>query len=400
MIRQIASLSFVLFFTIAATPAISQTIVDNAATAPGGIQTVELSEQWRIGGEDEDFFFGTISRIHQDSADKIYILDGQLCQVHVISPDGDIITSLGNEGDGPGEVRGPGDFYISENGTVNILQGFPGKIVSIAADGTPAGTIHFSADGAKSPFVVMIRGLETSGGLYLGGIDMQFDPSGKSNQNYFLAYCKKDGSQVKQVAHKLHVIDYADFRMDEKEMDFIWGRMAANSSGQLFVCESRDEYSISVMNPDGTVSLVINRDYTAPKRTTKQTENAENVITAISKYHQAPLQGLSVEKSEPAIGGITLTNDGRIWVSANYNDSALPEGTWIMFDVFTSDGKLEKQVAFEGEYNRNRDAAYILPDGRLIVVTGALDAFLNQMGAAGENADEEAVLLEVICYEL
>jgi hypothetical protein len=36
-----------------------------------------------------------------------------------------------------------------------------------------------------------------------------------------------------------------------------------------------------------------------------------------------------------------------------------------------------------------------------VVVTGALDAWLNQMGAVDENVDEsEAHTLEVICYQL
>ncbi|PID80445.1 hypothetical protein CSB20_07435, partial [bacterium DOLZORAL124_64_63] len=63
------------------------------------------------------------------------------------------------------------------------------------------------------------------------------------------------------------------------------------------------------------------------------------------------------------------------------------------------DGVYQKQVALEGHFDRNRDAAMIMPDGKLIVVTGALDAFLNQMNAAAESADEVDPL-EVICFEL
>ncbi len=399
--RPFATISCLSFMLMVAGVVAGQTIVDNPAHPAGGVETISLTEQWRLGGEDEDFFFGTVSRIHQDQAGKIYILDGQLCQVHVLSGVGEILASLGNEGDGPGEMRGPGDFYVSADGTVNILQSFPGKIVKIAADGNPAGTTHFTVGGAKTQFGVLIRGLETDKGLYLGGIQMEFGGAGPSKQNYFLSYCDKDGGQIDRLAKKLHVIDYGDFRMEEKDMDFIWGRMAVGPHGQLYLAESRNQYSISVMDPDGTVTRIINRSYKAPPRTERQKEIARQIIDAIAGYHPVPLKSKAIEKTEPAIGGLTVMNDGRLWVHANFSDEALPPGTWNIFDVFSPEGKLERQVALKGSFNRNRDAAYLLPDGRLIVVTGALDAFLNQMGAGGQGeAANETALLEVICFEL
>ncbi len=401
MLNRPFAIIFCLSLMMAAGMVSSQTIVDNPAHPAGGVETIAMNEQWRLGGEDEDFFFGTISRIHQDKAGKIYILDGQLCQVHVLNGDGELLTSLGSEGDGPGEMRGPGDFYVSPDGTVNILQSFPGKIVKIAADGTPAGTTDFTVDGVKAPFGVLIRGLETEKGLYLGGIQMEFGGTGQSKQNYFLSFCDKDGGQIDRLVKKLHVIDYSDFRMEENAMDFAWARMDIGPSGQLFIANSRNEYSISVMDPDGTVTRIINRTYQAAPRTERQKEIAEQIIDAIAKYHPVPLRSKEIEKTEPAIGGFSVMNDGRIWVQASVSDEALPAGTWNLFDVFSPEGKLERQVALTGSFNRNRDAAYLLPDGRLIVVTGALDAFLNQMGASGDSeASQEATLLEVICFEL
>ena len=378
-----------------------QEIINNPSNAPGGIKTLTVDEQWRVGGEDEDFFFGTIGRIHQDKSGKIYILDGQLCQVHVLSGDGELLSTLGGEGDGPGEFRAPNDFYVSPDGTVNVLMGFPGKIVKVAPDGTPAGTTHFTVDGAKSQFGLLIRGMETEKGLYLGGISMEFGAGGQSKQTYFLSNCDKEGAQQNVLATKLHVINYADFRMTESDMDFVWGRINPGPNGQLYMAEDRNKYSIAVMDPDGTVTRIVNREFKAAPRTDRQKKIAEQIIDAIAGYHPAPLKGKEIENTEPAIAGFTVMNDGRLWVQASVSDSALPAGTWNMFDVFGPDGKLEKQVAVTGEYNRNRDSAYLLPDGRLIVVTSALDAFLNQMGATGDGeADEETALLEVICYKL
>lgn len=381
--------------------ALAQTVIDNSAQPAKGLQKVSLVEQWRLGGDDEDLFFGTVARIKLGPDGNIYILDGQLNQIQVISPDGEHLRSLSKEGDGPGEVRRPGDFFISDDGTINILNGFPGKVVSISPDGTPIGSAGYSIDGKQTQFGVFIRGLATKNGMILGGINMTFGGGPLSEQDYYLARCDLEGNQINRLTEKSSTIDYSNFRLTEKSMDFIWARMATGPGGLLYLAVERDEYSISVMDPDGTVKHIINRAFQAPARTDRQKKIATQIIEAVAVNYRAPLQGSEIEETEPAIGNITVTNDGRLWVSPGVGDSELPPGTWYIFDVFDPDGKFEKQVALTGSFNRNRDSVTILPDGRILVTTGALDAFLNQMGAVtSEDEQSEIDPLEIICFKL
>ena len=381
--------------------ALTQTVIDNPAQPTGGVQKASLVEQWRLGGDDEDLFFGTIARIHQGPDGKIYILDGQLSQVQVISPDGEYLNSLSKEGDGPGEVRRPGDFFVSEDGTINILNGFPGRVVSITPDGSPIGSIGYSIDGKQTQFGVFIRGLATKGGMILGGINMTFGGGPLSEQNYYLARCDAEGNQLNRLTEKTTTIDYSDFRLTEKSMDFIWARVATGPDGLVYLAEERDNYSISVMDPDGTVKRVINRAYKAPVRTARQKKIATDIIEAVAVNYPAPLRGSEIEETEPAIGNLIITSDNRIWVSPGISDDDLPQGTWTLFDVFSPEGVYEKQVALTGSYNRNRDAVFVLPDGQFLVITGALDAFLNQMGAVtSEDEQPEIDPLEIICFKL
>jgi hypothetical protein len=76
----------------------------------------------------------------------------------------------------------------------------------------------------------------------------------------------------------------------------------------------------------------------------------------------------------------------------------LPGGAWIVLDVFGPDGAFEKQVALPGGHDAGRDMLVILPDTRVVVVSGALDAWLNQQAVAAGAA--EATPLEVICYTM
>ncbi|HOX24198.1 MAG TPA: hypothetical protein PLL30_00410 [Candidatus Krumholzibacteria bacterium] len=60
--------------------------VMNPARPPRGVQTVELEELWRAGGEDDDVFYGLIGKVCCDEQGNIFVLDSQVCQVYVYSP--------------------------------------------------------------------------------------------------------------------------------------------------------------------------------------------------------------------------------------------------------------------------------------------------------------------------
>ena len=72
-----------------------------------GVRTLVLKELWRVGGEDEDVLFGRIVDVQRHPNGEVYILDNQMCQVVVISGDGEHLRDLSRQGDGPGEIRQP-----------------------------------------------------------------------------------------------------------------------------------------------------------------------------------------------------------------------------------------------------------------------------------------------------
>jgi len=46
-----------------AAPAAAAPLVENPETPPGGVQTVTPTEAWRVGGEDDEVFFGNVGRV-------------------------------------------------------------------------------------------------------------------------------------------------------------------------------------------------------------------------------------------------------------------------------------------------------------------------------------------------
>ena len=106
---------------------------------PPATRTAALEEIWRMGGEeDEDILLGLVGGGVMGDDGNTYIIDRQLSQVLVMSPDGELLDTLGREGEGPGEFRRGNGLFLTPTG-VGVVQGFPGKVILINRDGTPGG---------------------------------------------------------------------------------------------------------------------------------------------------------------------------------------------------------------------------------------------------------------------
>ncbi len=131
--------ALLLLLTLASTgPAVAQEQIMNPAKAPSGVETIELEEMWRVGGWDEEVLFGVITSIITDDTGNFYMLDSQLNEVQVYSPDGEYLNTIGREGEGPGEFRAAFNLLLLPSGNIGVLQAFPSRIIGLTPDGNPA----------------------------------------------------------------------------------------------------------------------------------------------------------------------------------------------------------------------------------------------------------------------
>ncbi len=398
-------LSCFLLIVFAATASAEPTAVHNPDQAAEGVVTGQLQEIWRAGGDDDEIFFGTIATVKSDAEGNIYLLDGQLSEVHRYSPEGEHLAVLGQEGDGPGEMRGPNDLFILADGTICVLQGFPGRVVRLHPDGTPAGDAKYSkGEGDTGQFAVMVRGLAHPDGMVLAGIRMSFGGGSVSTQDYFLAQCDPDGQERHNLLNKAHTIDYAEFELDEMAMDFVWSRLAKGPEGQVVTAPDRDAMRFEVFGPDGSLERVFERDYAVGTRTENQNKLAHQIIEAVGANYPVPPRKITTESHQAAVNGLWVTDDGHVWVQPGNRKTDLPDGTWTLLDVYDAEGVFVRQVALTGDHDENADQIFIQPNGHFVVVRGALDAWLNQQavstGEGEEDESEEEASLEVVCYRL
>lgn len=376
--------------------------VENSDTPAQGIQKLELEELWTVGGEDdEDNIFGVVLRALVDQDDNIYLLDNQLAQVSVYSPEGELVKTLGQEGDGPGEFRNPTDICLLPDGTLGVGQAFPGKVIKLNMDGTPAGTMDLG-DPSSGGFFIM-RALKTGGGVIVaGGTKQNFDQStGEFSQLNFVGALNKEGKLDPTFTQAEHVLNIQNLKLDELEvMESPDRRFDVGPDGRTVIAIPRYGYEISVFAPDGTLERVFTRQYEPWRRNARAQKIMQNIFDTIQRT-QAPNADIHIEDFQPDVESLRVARDGSIWVLTSRAMWDSPEGIFTSYDVFSPDGVYQKKLNVICEGDPVQDFLFFAGDDLAFKVTGFWDAVLSRFGGQGETDEgEEPEPMSVVCYRV
>lgn len=378
--------------------------INNGAEPPGGTKRLELKELWRVGGEgDEDNLFGVIVQALNDEAGNIYLLDMQLAEVQVFSPDGEKIKTLSGQGQGPGEVTTPTDMCMLTNGNVGLVQMFPGKLVCVDREGVPAGDITFGgSDPTQGGFRVVIDSKCRAGNLVLAGIAIMQSATGQDRTAFLARFDEAGEEQVRYLSQESD-LNFQKFEIIEKDQYFVYPRRwAIGNSGEVYASPARDEFIINVYAKEGTLQRVISREYENRKRTEEELDRIRSAFEA----QTAQIPGgahTEISDTEPIIGTLSVGPDGSLWVNHNRSGFEQPEGTLITYDVFDPKGHYTHKLAVMCDGDGSNDGFFMLSAGRAILVKGLVSgAMALQGGPAGGGGDEDAdeAPMEIICYQV
>ncbi len=376
--------------------------VDNPSEPVQGTLTLELDELWRIGGaDDEENIFGIVNRALVDDDDNIYLLDAQLAQVSVYSHEGELIKVLGQEGDGPGEFRGPQDMCFLPDGNLGIAMMFPGKVVKLGMDNTPAGTWQLG-DPASGGFYIL-HALKSNGGVVVaGGIQQKVDQSsGEINRRNFVGILGDDGSLGTTFTETEHVMNLNNFKLDELELiESPNRRFDLGRDGKTAVAIPRYGYEISIFNATGELERVFTRKYESWRRNDRAMKMMQNIFEFI-RTNQVPGADYHIEDFEPDVEFLRVASDGSIWVLTSRAMWESPESVFTSYDVFSPDGVYQKKLDIVCEGDPVEDFLFFGGDDLAFLVTGFWDAALSQFGGNGSVDDgEEPEPMSVICYRI
>lgn len=374
--------------------------VKNPAKPMNPPTTVNMEALWELGGEtdSEDEFFGVVADIEIDEDGNVYLLDSQLSEVKIYTPDGEFIRSIGREGEGPGEFRRPSAIFFTKEGNVGVMQTIPGKIVILTPEGEPVGD-HPLPEPEDGGFQILTGGQANKGQIVLGlaRTALAEDQSSWSRTD-FLMRVDGEGKEVATYAKKTNTIVLADAVLNWAKWDTFERRWTVAPDGKVYACESHNDYEITVWNADGSLDRKITREY----KHRAQTADEKEFLTKLMDFFAQQIPGcrVEIENNTKDIDSFHIRDDGSIWVLSSDGSHDHPEGSLGVFDVYNKEGQFVRNVTLMGDGDP-LDDLYLFVKNRVYVVTDFLQAAMVAQGATGLYDDEEeAEPMAIRCYKL
>jgi hypothetical protein len=362
--------------------------------------TITPQELWRIGGDSDsdEEFFGVITQIATDPAGNVYVLDRQLSEVKVFSPDGGYLRTIGREGEGPGEFRQALDMFFLPDGNLGVLQLAPGRIVMLTPEGEPIGD-HPLPESDGGATATLVSGSSMGENILLV-VSENAPQEGKVDITRALTLVDSEGNELKRLLESTRELEFVNFTFKETVWRTFDNRWRVGQDDNLYVAEEYLDYRITVWDTEGKRKRVISREYTHWDRSEEQIQYMHDVFDAMLQ-NQLPQYKIEISDNDPGITNLYPRDDGTLWVLSSQGTRAKPDGSMGVFDVFDAQGRFVRQVTLMGEGEPIEDGYFFLGD-RLFVVTDLLEANIaSRGGRKGAKEDEvEPEPIAVICYQL
>lgn len=403
--RRITILS--LMFLLAALPALADQaapadvpVVRNGAESAGGLEVVRLEEMWRAGGEDGDVIFGHVFRATADADGNVYLVDTQLSEVPVFAPDGELIKTLSREGEGPGETRAPLDAIFLPDGSLGIIQRFPGKVVRIDTDGTPLGDIFF-ADATEGGFTALYTG-RSSGDQLMFVVQRATREENRQVRTFEVGRYDSTGKELACCFSRESVIDFDNPVIRESGiLDTVVFGSTIGPDGRVYVSTAYDRYAIDVFAPDGTLHHVIEREFTKRPRTDIESGRIQGVFDLWAN-RGGQIMPTEIYDCAPTIADLYVDGTGNLWVENSRSAEAGPVEAMLTYDVFDAEGHFTRQVALVCDGDPLNDEIFRVRDDMVVLIRGSIPAMYASMADGRAETDDEAAEanMEVVCYRI
>lgn len=386
-------------------------VIENPATPSDGSIELALDELWRIGGESEseDEFFGVIMQLRCDDAGNVYLLDAQLHEVRVFDADGNFVTVVGREGEGPGEFRRPSDLVVWPGGGIGVAQRMPGKLVHLGMDGTPEGDISASLGGDAS--FILLNGVQRVGDRFAFWTVVPDRGTSAMTLHGTVTLADPDGTPIRTILEGTSRRDFANPKVVETEpgpFSFVW---ETGPDGRVYVSERFDRYEVRVLDPEGEPVHVITRAYEPVMRTDAEKADVHRRFGGVRGGRRVAVD-VEVSDTERDIRRVYPRPDGRVWVLPSRGVHELPDGVLMVLDEFDASGRFTHQITLRGEGNYLEDQVVIHGD-RVYLVTDQREAMMTFMSGPGgpggggdadvpdeEAEDEEPMPMGVIAFQI
>lgn len=337
-------------------------------TEPPTVRRLELQERWRIDPEDSDapllgYFYSSQVFAHDG---RVYMLDGQLCQVLVYSENGEYLDTIMREGDGPGEVRSPGAMKLCSSERIGVRHGYPTRIEFVELDGTPSSSWRLQANAWTNNFQ------ETPDGWFLVYTESkESDEPGVFSSVFHAALHDDEGQRTLEFYSEPKKRSHLDGGSTDEVDEFNpWYSAVATGDSHIVRATERDSYQLEWINLEGEVTRVVTRDCEAHQRTQAELDRIKyqsySIVNDDLRFSDRKLC-----KTDPVISTLVPQPDGSLQVRTSQFEKDMPPGMVCRYEIHEPNGELRERVEIydpSGDYDVEYDVIALLDNGRAMVL--------------------------------
>ncbi len=286
-----------------------------------------------------DTLFGTVSGMDVDGEGRLYVGDWLRHRVVVLSPAGEVVTTLGRRGRGPGEFRTLRGVQWIGGDTLLVHDPAQARAMLFDVDdGEPLRTIRFDlpvhriwrrTDGSFFGLLRPVTRVSDDGGVFTGrDVIVRLDADGSSTGDSLVSLPPR--SQLVALHAGATFLTPHPFAADNL---FAFGR-----DGRLHYVrtDSARVHSVSRDGSAGTLPIV---EHVAPPVEEADVEAWLSGLTAADRRVYEPVLRGALPDRWPSIRGIVTDERGRLWVGL-----AAPAGSPVEWMVLARDGSYVRSV--------------------------------------------------------
>ncbi len=358
-----------------------------------GQRRCRLDERWRLPSTDSlgNPLFGAVSDISLGPDGNLYMTDYLLQRIHVVSPGGEYLRSIGSRGEGPGEFDVPISTFPWREDSLIVLDGSSRFVVIESRTGSGK-SAQFSNHGAQ--WAAFDRGVPVCESLLACVGTLGFARKDGWHFTRVLAFFDRLGHLRSRYDALTFTIPRGPYSMTEVSSAAI-PRSCSSPDGLVYIAPSFSEYRLHAVDCEGNLVRVIDREHEHVRRQSWMIEQEEEEMRhTFTRAKEVTASPFFREIQEYA------WIEGTLWVCPSSGFYACPDGVALTWDVFDASGVFVSQVLLLGNLDPWWDTPFLLDARTFIIIKGNTAADMAAKGTASGKEPAYEGDLTIICYDI
>lgn len=307
-----------------------------SANEPAALDTVLISVADTIGVMmgDSAYVFGNITEAELAPDGRIYVLDGLLARLSVYSPEGELLSTSGRRGSGPGEYLYPRSMALLDDGSL-VVSDWPGATITYLHSDLSCDTL-LAGFGQLSP-----HGVDPlPDGRYIGGnLEYRMGDGVPEGDLYIARYGR--AVEPEKILWRWPLTIVIEEHDGEQDV-YVYNAETVRDTGPdgtIYMAISSDTtWSFAGFTPEGDTLIAVEKPWEPVAKSQREMEEGEyseslswNDEGGSSISRSRIREGISPWRT--AITSLDVDHRGRIWVGQGWTDAPA-------FEVYSPEGDL------------------------------------------------------------